>query len=150
MLFSPTSWLSACEYVRIAISKDTKFLTVSMVTFHNDNKCYTAFFSMFLLEIDRYTGHGQYICWYLGFTNISVLAKMADFEIGLIRCWQNAVTFLTYADNLGKKTQQTKSRQLSCINASRCVFINKQTRWTMEHVLSQCSWNKSIIINQIN
>jgi len=40
----------------------------------------------------------------LGFTDISVSAKTADF-IGLSRCWQNA-------DNLSKKAR-TKSRQLS-------------------------------------
>jgi len=47
------------------------------------------------------------------------------------RHWQNAVVCLTHADNLHKKAQRTKSRQLSCSNASRYVFINKQTRWTM-------------------
>jgi len=31
------------------------------------------------------------------------------------------------------KAQQTNSRQLSCRNTSRCVFINKQTRWIMKH-----------------
>jgi len=41
--------------------------------------------------------------------------------------------FLTHADNLCKKAHRTKSRQLSCSNASRCVFTNKQTRWTLEH-----------------
>jgi len=35
----------------------------------------------------------------------------------------NAVIFLTHPDNMCKKAQQTKSRQLSCSNASRCVFI---------------------------
>jgi len=50
------------------------------------------------------------------------------------RCWQNAVIFLMHADNLRKKAHQTKSWQLSCNNASRCVFINKQTRWTMWHM----------------
>jgi len=68
---------------------------------------------------------------YLGFTDILVLAKMADFIS--LRCWQNAVTFHTHPDNLHKKAQQTKSRELSCSNASRCIFINKQTRWTMKH-----------------
>jgi len=42
--------------------------------------------------------------------------------IGLSRCWQNAAIFLTHAENLRKKAQRTKSRQLSCSNASRCVF----------------------------
>jgi len=41
---------------------------------------------------------------------------------------------LMHPHNLLKKAQQSKSRQLSCSNASRCVFINKQTRWTMEHM----------------
>ena len=45
----------------------------------------------------------------------------------------NAVIFLTHGDNLHKKAQRTTSRQLSCSNASRCVLINKRTRWTMEH-----------------
>ena len=53
--------------------------------------------------------------------------------IGCSRCWQNAVIFLMHPDNLCKKAQRTKSRQLSCSNASRCVFINKQTRWIMKH-----------------
>jgi len=55
-------------------------------------------------------------------------------QIGLSRYWQHATIFLTHADNLCKKAQQSKSRQLSCSNARRCVFINKQTRWTMEHL----------------
>jgi len=76
------------------------------------------------LETDRYIGLVDIISWYLGFADILVSAKMADI-IGLSRCWQNAAIFLTHADNLCKKAQQTKSRQLSCSNASRCVFINK-------------------------
>jgi len=40
------------------------------------------------------------------------------------------------SDNLHKKAQWTNSRQLSCTNISRCVFINKQTRWIMNHVLA--------------
>jgi len=68
----------------------------------------------------------------MGFTDISVSAKMADI-IGLSRCWQNAVIFLTHADNLRKKAQRTKSRHLSCSNANRYVFIDKQTRWTIKH-----------------
>jgi len=64
-----------------------------------------------------------------------VSAKMAN-NIGLGRCWQNAVIFLTHTDSWCKKSQQTKSRQLSCSNTSRWVFINKQTRWTMEYVLA--------------
>jgi len=37
-----------------------------------------------------------------------------------------------HPDNSHKKAQWTNSRQLSCNNASRCVFV-KQTRWTMKH-----------------
>ena len=85
---------------------------------------------------------------YLGFVNISVSAKTADF-IDFSRCWQNAVIFLSHPDTLSKKVQWTKSRQLSCSNASRCGFINKQTRWTMVHT-SAVAAKKSIIINQIN
>jgi len=67
------------------------------------------------LEIDRYIGR------YLGFTEISVSAKTADI-IGLSRCWQNAVIFSTHSDNLRKKAQRSKSRQLSYSTVSRCVF----------------------------
>jgi len=67
----------------------------------------------------------------LGVTDISVSAKTADI-IGLSRSWQNAVIFLTHPDNLRKKAQRSKSRQLSYNNGSRCGFINKQTRLTME------------------
>jgi len=67
----------------------------------------------------------------LGFTDISVSAKLADF-FSLSRCWQNGVVFCTHADNLRKKAR-IKSRRLSCSNTSRCDFTNKQTRWTMEH-----------------
>jgi len=74
-----------------------------------------------LLEIDRY----------LGFTDISVSAKTANI-IGLNRSWQNAVIFLMHPDNLRKKAQRSKSRQLSYNNASRWGFIKKQTRLTME------------------
>jgi len=88
------------------------------------------------LEVDRYIGR------YLGFTDISVSAKTADF-IGLSRSWQNAVIFLTHADNLRKKAQQTKSRQLSCSNASGCVFIKKQTRWIIGHVSAVTSETKA-------
>jgi len=91
----------------------------------------------FYVEIERY------ISRYLGFADISV---SADF-IGLSRCWQNAVIFLTHPYNLRKKAQRSKSRQLSCSNASGCVFINKQTRWTMKQ--SQLNLKQSITINQI-
>ena len=39
--------------------------------------------------------------------------------------------FLIHTDNLCKKAQWNKWRQLPCNNANRCVFINKHTRWTM-------------------
>ena len=68
---------------------------------------------------------------YLGFTDISVLAKTANF-IGLSRCWQNAVIFLTHPNNLRKKHNEA-SQHLSYSNTSRCGFINKQTRLTMKH-----------------
>ena len=82
-------------------------------------------YTAFLLEID----------WYLGFTEISWnigIGRLADF-ISLSGCWQNAVIFLTHPENLHKKAQWTKSRQLSCSNATRCVFINRQTKWSMKH-----------------
>ena len=41
---------------------------------------------------------------------------MANF-IGLSRCRQNAVILLVYADNLHKKAQQSKLRELTCNNA---------------------------------
>jgi len=68
------------------------------------------------LEIDRYIGR------YLSFTDI----------IDLNRSWQNAVIFYMHADNLRKKAQRSKSRQLSYSNASKCGFINKLTRLTMQ------------------
>jgi len=77
------------------------------------------------VEINWYIGR------YLGFTDISLSAKTADF-IGLSRCWQDAVILLMHPDNLRKKAQQSKSRQFFCSNACRCVFINKQTKLTME------------------
>jgi len=51
--------------------------------------------------------------------------------------------FLMCVDNMGKKAQWTKSSQLSCSNASRCVFINKQTRWTMRHMLAVTAETKT-------
>jgi len=72
-----------------------------------------------IIEIDRYIGR------YLGFTNILVSAKTADI-IGLSGCWQKAVMFLTHSDNLHEKAQWTKSRQLSCSNAGRCVFMTSR------------------------
>jgi len=72
--------------------------------------------SLFLLKIDQYIGQ------YLDFTDILVLAKTADF-VGLSNSWQNTVIFLKHPDNLRKKAQRRKSRQLSYSNASRCSFI---------------------------
>jgi len=63
---------------------------------------------------------------------MSVSANTAD-SISLCWCWQNSVIFLMHAEGLCKKAQRTKSRQLSCSNATRSIFTNKQTRWTMEH-----------------
>jgi len=54
-----------------------------------------------------------------------------------------AVIFLTNADNLCKKGQQTQSRQLSYSTASWCIFINKQTRWTMEHMSAAAAKTKA-------
>jgi len=68
------------------------------------------------IEINWYIGR------YLGFTDMLLSAKTADF-IGLSRCWQDAVILLMHPDNLRKKAQQSKSRQFFCSNASRCVFI---------------------------
>jgi len=79
-------------------------------------------------------------------TDILVLAKTADF-ISLSRCWQNAVTFLTHPDNLRKKAQQSKSRQLCYSNASRCGFINKQTRLTVEHASAVAAETKASLQN---
>jgi len=87
-------------------------------------------YALYHIETDRYTGLADIISRYLGFTNTSVSVKTAD-KIGLSMCGQNAAIFLIHADNLRKKAQRTKSRQLSCSNTNRCVFINKQTR-TME------------------
>jgi len=52
----------------------------------------------------------------MGFTDILVSAKIANF-ISLSRCWQSVAIFLVHLNNLGKKAQRTKSRQLSCSNA---------------------------------
>ena len=92
--------------------------------------------NQFYLEIDRY------ISQYLGFIDISVSAKTADI-IGLNRSWQNAVAFLMHPDTLHKKAQRSKSKQLSYNNASRCGFINKQTRLTMAHALAVTTKTKA-------
>jgi len=92
------------------------------------------------LEIDRDIS-GRY----LGFTDISVSAKTADI-IGLSRCWRKAVIFLTHADNLRKKAQRTKSRQLSCSNASRCVVMKKHTRSIIENALAVAAETKTSLL----
>ena len=46
---------------------------------------------------------------------------------------------------LAQENTKSKSRQLSYSNASRCGFINKQTRLTMEHALAVAAETKSII-----
>jgi len=66
--------------------------------------------------------------------------------IGLSRGWQNAVIFLMYADTFRKEAQWTKSRQLSCSSASRCVFISKQTRWTLKHALAVAAETKALSV----
>jgi len=76
------------------------------------------------LEIDRYIGLADILGRYLGFTDISASAIMAKC-IGLSRCCQNPIIFLMHPVNLHKKAQQSKSRQLSYSNASRCVFMHK-------------------------
>jgi len=86
------------------------------------------------------TDQADIIRQYLGLTDIS--AKMANFT-SLSRCCQNSVIFLTHSDNLCKKAQWSKSRQLSCSNTSRCVFINKQKRWTMEPTLAIAAKTKA-------
>ena len=68
----------------------------------------------------------------VGFHRQLVAAKTADF-IGLLRFWQNTLIISTHPDILHKKAQRSKSWQLSYSNASRCGFINKQTRLTMKH-----------------
>ena len=94
---------------------------------------------------------GQYIVpifWFwpiycadiLGFTDISLSANC----IGLIRCWQNAVIFLMHPENLHKKAHQSKSRQLSCSNASRCIFVNRQTRWNIKHASAITAETKAL------
>jgi len=99
-------------------------------------------------DIDRYIGLADISSQHLGLTDVLLLAKVAEI-IGRSRCWENAVIFLTHADNLCKKAQQTKSRQLSCSNASRCVFINKQTRWTMEHTSAVAAETKASSLTRI-
>jgi len=73
------------------------------------------------------------IDWYIGRYWVLPIYRYRPKQIGLSRCWQNAVIFLMHPDNLCKKAQRSKSRRLSYSNASRCSFINNQTRLTMEH-----------------
>ena len=40
-------------------------------------------------------------------------------------------------------TRKHKSRQLSCSNTSRCIFINKQTKWTMKHASTVAAKTKA-------
>jgi len=88
------------------------------------------------IEFDRYIGR------YLGFTDILVSAKMANF-ISLSRCWPNAVIFLTHPDNLCKKAQWTRSRLLQ---ERQQVRFCKQTDKINHGPCVGCrSWNKSII-----
>ena len=64
--------------------------------------------------------------------------------IGLNRSWQNAVIFLTHPDNLRKKAQRSKVKTVIFYNnASRCGFINKQTRLTMEHASAVAAETKA-------
>jgi len=61
---------------------------------------------------------------YLGFTDILVLAKVGEIGLASVHV-DKTVILLTPSDDLCKKAQRTKSRQLSCSNTSRYVFINK-------------------------
>jgi len=51
------------------------------------------------------------------------MAKKSRFCQPELWCYKNTVIFLMHADNVRKQAQWTKSRQLSCSNVSRCVFI---------------------------
>jgi len=55
---------------------------------------------------------------------------------------------LLYSSHMQTTCAWTKSTQSSCSNTSRCIFVNMQTRWMMEH-LGLRSRNTSIIIYQI-
>jgi len=77
-----------------------------------------------LICIDRVTFG---FCWYISIGQNSWFTLIS-------RCLQNAVMFLTYADNLRTNQPNQGSYLASCSNASRCIFINKQTRWTVEHM----------------
>jgi len=101
------------------------------------------------VEIDQYMSLVDISAniWVLPIYQVS--GKTDDF-LSLSRCWQNAVIFLTHTDNLCKKAQWTKSRQLSCNNTSTCVFINKQTRWTMEHASVIAAKTKASSLIRLN
>ena len=112
-----------CFAYQCVYTSSKRFVTKESTWFDNKN-------------VNPSSNYATYVCrtklkWEI-FTNISVSAKAADFT-DLSRCSQTAVIFLTHADNLHKKAQWIKSRQLSYRNASSGVFINKETRWTMEH-----------------
>ena len=103
------------------------------------------------LEIDRYIGR------YLGFTGISVSAKTAHI-IGLSRCWQNAVIFLTLPDIFRKKAQRSKSiiilqqrlqvrfhKQADKINHGACVGRRSRNKSTMEKFRSAWSYRVHVL-----
>jgi len=46
---------------------------------------------------------------------------MADVGVGV----DKTLIFLMHPEKLRKRAQQSNSRQLSCSNASRCVFVHK-------------------------
>jgi len=58
----------------------------------------------------------------LDFTDISVSAKTADIVSASVGV-NETLLFLMHPDNLRKKAQWSKSRQLSYSNVSRCSFI---------------------------
>jgi len=60
---------------------------------------------------------------YLGFTDISVSAKMTDI-ISLVRCWQNAVIFIPHTfRQLAQESTTKQVKTVSCSNANRFVFL---------------------------
>jgi len=62
---------------------------------------------------------------YLGFTDILVSVSVGV-DITLLYSSRMQTT-------CARKHNKSKSRQLSCSNAYRCVFIHKVARWAMEH-----------------
>jgi len=91
--------------------------------------------------MDQCIGRADISGRYLGFTN-NVSAKMAS------TCWQNAVIFLTHPENLRKKAQWTKSRQLQ--QRYQVRFHKQAYKINHEALVGRRSQNKSITINQIN